>query len=207
MYAFLLALSLNIDSLSIGVNYGLRKIKISILAIITIVFISIAALTLSYSAGHVIFSFISIFASRMISSFLLILLGFVLFIQAMINIRYPVESEAFIIKKIRIKPLNIIINIVREPSTADIDHSGVIDIREAVYIGSALSIDALTVGLSLAAYQINLIWFLLLAAAINSLLLISGELIGKFVGRFISENKLKLAASITIILLGIMKLA
>jgi putative Mn2+ efflux pump MntP len=29
MYAFLLALSLNIDSLSIGVNYGLRKIKIS----------------------------------------------------------------------------------------------------------------------------------------------------------------------------------
>lgn len=74
MYAFLLALSLNIDSLSIGVNYGLRKIKISIPAIITIVLISIIALTLSYSAGHVVFSFISIFASRMISSFLLILL-------------------------------------------------------------------------------------------------------------------------------------
>lgn len=96
---------------------------------------------------------------------------------------------------------------MREPSTADIDHSGIIDIREAVYIGSALSIDALTVGLSLAAYQINLIWFLLLTAVINSLFLISGELIGKFVGRFISENKLKLAASITIILLGITKLA
>jgi putative sporulation protein YtaF len=207
MYAFLLALSLNIDSLSIGVNYGLRKIKISIPAIITIVFISIMALTLSYSVGHVIFSFISIFASRMISSLLLISLGFVLFIQAMVNIHYPVESEAFIIKKIRIKPLNIIVNIVREPSTADIDRSGVIDLREAVYIGLALSIDAFTVGLSLAAYQINLLWFLLLTAAINSLFLISGELIGKFVGKFISESKLKLAASITIILLGITKLA
>jgi Predicted membrane protein len=207
MYAFLLALSLNIDSLSIGVNYGLRKIKISIPAIAAIVLISIMTLTVSYSAGHFIFAFISIFASRMISSILLMLLGIVLFIQAMINIRYPVESEAFLIKKIRIKPLNIIVNIVREPSSADIDHSGTIDLREAIYIGSALSIDALTVGISLAAYHINLILFLLLTAAINSLFLVSGELIGKFVGRFISENKLKLAASITIILLGLTKLA
>ena len=206
MYAFLLALSLNIDSLSIGVNYGLRKIKISIPAILTIVFISIMTLTLSYSAGHVIFSFLSVFASRLISSVLLISLGFVLFIQAMINICYPVESEAFIIKKIQIKPLNIIVNIVREPATADIDHSGRIDIKEAVYIGLALSIDALTVGLTLAAYRIDLIWFLILTASINSLLLLSGELIGKFLGKFISENKLKLAASITIIVLGLTKL-
>lgn len=206
MYAFLLALSLNIDSLSIGVNYGLRKIRITIPAIITIVLISLGALALSYSIGHIIFSFISIFASKMISSALLMLMGFVLFVQALINIYYPVESEEFIITRIKIKPLDIVINIVREPSAADIDHSGTIDIREAVYIGSALSIDALTVGLSLAAYQVNLLWFLLLTAVVNSLFLISGELIGKFVGKFISESKLKLAASLTIILLGITKL-
>jgi len=69
----------------------------------------------------------------------------------------------------------------------------------------ALSIDALTVGLTLAAYRIDLIWFLILTASINSLLLLSGELIGKFLGKFISENKLKLTASITIIVLGLTK--
>ncbi|MBN7774511.1 manganese efflux pump [Clostridium aminobutyricum] len=207
MYAFFLALSLNIDSLSIGVNYGLRKIKISIPAVLTIIMISLGALTLSYLAGYVVFSFISIFASKIISSFLLMALGFFLFVQTIINIRYPIESEAFIIKKIRIKPLHLIVNIVREPSAADMDHSEVIDMKEAAYIGAALSIDALTVGLSLAAYQINLLGFLLLSAVINSSFLIAGELAGRLAGRFISENKLKLAASLTIILLGLTKLA
>ncbi|MBR0599617.1 manganese efflux pump [Sinanaerobacter chloroacetimidivorans] len=207
MYAFLLALSLNIDSLSIGVNYGLRKIKISFPALITIVMMSLGALTLSFSIGHIIFSFVSIFVSKMISSFLLISLGCVLFAQTLMNIHYPAASEAFIIKKIKIKPLNIIVNIVREPENADIDHSGVIDFKEAIYIGSALSIDALTIGLSLAAYQIHLPGFLILTAVTNFSFLVCGELIGKFVGKFISENKLKMAASITLILLGLTKLA
>ncbi|MHC1722230.1 MAG: manganese efflux pump [Aminipila sp.] len=206
MYVFLLALSLNIDSFCIGINYGLRKIKISFLAIITIIFMTLGVLTLSYLIGYVLFSFISIFASKMISSCLLISLGCILFIQTLINIYYPAESEAFIIKRIKIQPFNIIVNIVRQPSNGDIDHSGVIDFKEAIYISLALSMDALTVGLSLAAFQINLLWFLILTAIINFILLTSGELIGKLVGNFTSENKLKLIASVTIIVLGVTKL-
>lgn len=207
MYAFLLALSLNIDSLSIGVNYGLRKIKVSVPAILTIVLISLGALTLSYFAGYVLFSFISIFVSKIICSTLLILLGLFLFTQTIFNIYFPVEREELPIKKIKIKSLNLIINIAREPSVADMDHSEVIDMKEAVYIGAALSLDALTVGLALAAYQIPLTWFLLISAAINSTFLLVGQQVGRFAGRFISENKLKLVASVTIILLGLTKLA
>lgn len=207
MYAFLLALSLNIDSLSIGVNYGLRKIRVSIPAILTIVLISLGALTLSYFAGYVLFSFVSIFVSKIICSTLLILLGLFLFTQTIFNIYYPTEREELPIKKIKIKSLNLIINIAREPSAADTDHSEIIDMKEAVYIGAALSLDALTVGLALAAYQIPLPWFLLISAAINSTFLLVGQQAGRFAGKFISENKLKLVASVTIILLGLTKLA
>ncbi|QHI73522.1 manganese efflux pump [Aminipila terrae] len=206
MYAFLLVLSLNIDSFSIGLNYGLRKIKISFLALITIVAMSLGILSISYSIGYIIFSFISIFVSKMISSLLLISLGCVLLIQTLINIHYPVENEALTIKKIKIKPLNIIVNIVREPSNGDMDHSGTINMKEAVYIGFALSMDSFAVGLSLAAFQINLTWFLLLTAIVNIILLMSGELIGKLVGSIVSGDKLKLVASIIIIFLGFTKL-
>lgn len=205
MYDLLLALSLNIDSFSIGVNYGVKKIKIPVFSLLTIVSMSIGALLISYLIGHFIFSLIPVFFAKTISSILLILWGFFLFSQTLININYPPKKEEVTIKKIKIKSFNIVINIVRESERGDLDNSGVIDFREALYIGIALAIDALTVGFSLAAHQIDLLWFLSIAAAFNFTFLIFGQLIGKFVGTFVSENKLKLIACVMIILLGLSK--
>jgi putative Mn2+ efflux pump MntP len=62
------------------------------------------------------------------------------------------------------------------------------------------------VGLSLAAYKIDLLWFLAVAAVMNIIFLITGQKIGTLAGEIVSENRLKLIASVMIILLGMSKL-
>lgn len=166
---------------------------------------SLCALFISNLVGHFIFSFVPLIAAKIISSLLLIIWGVYLFSQTLININYPQNKEDVTIKKIKIKSLNIVINIVKESSCGDLDNSGVIDFKEALYIGTALAIDALTVGFSLAAYQIDLLLFISIAAALNLVFLILGQIIGKYAGKFISENTLKLVASVMIIILGLSK--
>lgn len=206
MYLFLLALSLNLDSLSIGVSYGLKKIKMPFPALFTIVFMSISSIGLSWYLGSIIFLYISSYFAKFISSILLITLGVTLFIQAKANIHYQDFKEEVTIKRLKIKSLNIIIDIIREPSSGDIDNSGQIDIKEAIYIGLALSLDALTIGLSLAAYPINIVSFMIISGTLNLAFIVIGQLIGKYLGKLTSENNLKLASGFIIIILGLTKL-
>ena len=206
MYLFLLALSLNLDSLSIGVSYGLKKIEIPFPALFIIVLMSISSIGLSWYLGSIIFSFISIYFAKIICSVLLITLGVTLFIQAKANIYYQDNKEEVTIKRLKIKSLNIIIDIIREPLYGDIDNSGKIDIKEAVYIGATLSLDALTIGLSLAAYEINIFSFIITSGILNITFIVIGQLIGRYLGKLASENKLKLMSSAIIIILGLTKL-
>lgn len=206
MYLFLLALSLNLDSLSIGVSYGLKKIKMPFLALFIIVFMSISSIGLSWYLGSIIFLYISSYFAKFISSILLITFGVTLFIQAKTNIHYQNFKEEVTIKRLKIKSLNIIIDIIREPLSGDIDNSGQIDIKEAIYIGLALSLDALTIGLSLAAYRINIFSFMIISGALNLAFITIGQLIGQYLGKMTSENNLKLVSGFIIIVLGLTKL-
>lgn len=206
MYLFLLALSLNLDSLSIGVSYGLKKIKIPFSALFIIVFMSVSSIGLSWYLGSIIFLYISSYFAKFISSILLITFGVTLFIQAKTNIHYQDYKEEVTIKRLKIKSLNIIIDIIRESSSGDIDNSGQIDIKEAIYIGIALSLDALTIGLSLAAYRINIFSFMIISGALNLTFITIGQLIGQYLGKITSENNLKLVSGFIIIILGLTKL-
>lgn len=206
MYLFLLALSLNLDSLSIGVSYGLKKIKIPFPALFIIIFMSVSSIGLSWYLGSIIFLYISSYFAKFISSILLITFGITLFIQAKTNIHYQDFKEEVTIKRLKIKSLNIIIDIIREPESGDIDNSGQIDIKEAIYIGIALSLDALTIGLSIAAYTINIFSFMIISGTLNLAFIVIGQLIGKYLGKISSENNLKLASGFIIIILGLTKL-
>ena len=84
---------------------------------------------------------------------------FVVFSESMRNWQGRNESgENNAIATLRIKPLGIIIQILREPSRADLDSSGVISFREAFLLGTALALDALGAGMgaSLSGYDLTL---------------------------------------------------
>ncbi|WHH57708.1 sporulation membrane protein YtaF [Petroclostridium sp. X23] len=206
MTALLLALSLSLDSFGIGISYGIKKIKVAKTALLIITMMSLGALSCSWLLGQAILSIVSIHTTKILSALLLMSLGIFVFIQAFFDALFPASEEEKLIKKIKIKPLSIVVNIIREPSSSDIDHSGVIDIREAVYIGAALSIDSISVGIAAAAFQINLASIVIFTAVLNIILLKIGELIGKKFGNLVSQDKLKFASGTIIFILGILKL-
>lgn len=114
----MLALSTSIDSIGIGIAYGIRKIKISPKATVTLWLISFAISTLAIIIGKVFGNCLPPFITNWLGSIILIFMGFILLCQAL-----------------------------KEPASYDIDNSKHIDSKEAITLGIALSLDSFSIGI------------------------------------------------------------
>jgi putative sporulation protein YtaF len=191
MAVVLLAISISLDSLGIGVGYGLKKVRISFTSLGLIVAMTLGVLTLTYAAGNLLSSAITPDASRFLGASLMILLGLYFLIRA-----YP-ESQT---------PVCNFIGILRKPDSGDIDNSGNIDGKEALFVGAALAADAAAIGFASAAYAMNFPLFLIITAVINFSMLRLGEIIGRKTGRLIPEKHLKSLSGLLVLCLGIARL-
>ena len=163
-----LSISLSIDALGVGIVYGLRRIHIPLIPKFIICIFSIlysgAALILGKSLSHLL----PIGSSKLIGMLILIIMGIWIILQAVLkkeqediitNTTYITEKSDITLFKIAIKSLGITVEIIRNPANGDIDKSGVIDIKESILLGLALSVDAIGVGIgsALAGFQSFLI--------------------------------------------------
>lgn len=149
----ILAISLSLDALGVGVAYGLRKIKIPLIPKLIICFFSIfysgAALILGKSLSAVLSPGIS----KLVGIVILSLMGIWIITQALLRKETDekLEEQSCIedatLLKIAIKSLGITIQVIKNPVKGDIDRSGTIDISESLLLGLALSIDAIGVGI------------------------------------------------------------
>lgn len=81
--SFLLAISSSVDSLGIGITYGLKKTKISYVANIILFSISIIITTFSMWFGNCISNFLSSNITNVIGSLIIIFMGFFMTFQAL----------------------------------------------------------------------------------------------------------------------------
>lgn len=204
----LLAIVVSIDSLGVGITYGLRKLKIPILALIIIGLCSAVLLSISIFAGSIIKNLLHESVLSVISGLILIAIGGA---QLMKGVGKSFQHELLseqgnLLLSLRLKPLGIIISVSCDPVTADLDSSGHIDLREAGVLGTALGIDALGVGLgiSLADFS-SLIIPCVFAGCI--LFVYLGQLLVRVSAiRAISE-KWSFAPSMLLVLMGVLRLA
>ncbi|NMA82475.1 MAG: hypothetical protein GX962_01270 [Epulopiscium sp.] len=206
MDILLLAISISLDSFGIGMSYGLKKIKVKILSFLIIIGISVFFFIASFGIGQFFLLFISTYKMKIIGSLLLIGFGGVLFVQTIWHKHYAQLTNPISIRKWRIKSLNIMIDIIQEPISSDLDQSGSIDSLEALYIGMALALDTVIIGLSASAHSISLGWFILALVIMNTIFLKLGTYVGAKSSIFFSETTLKLLSSSIILILGIIKL-
>ena len=106
----LLALSVSIDSLGIGISYGIKHTKISKISNFTLFSISFLMTSFSIFIGNSISSLLSEKFSILIGSLLLIFLGI-----------YGIYK-----------------NISQQTTNYDFNHSNEIDSKEAIFLGLAL---------------------------------------------------------------------
>ncbi|MDF9845228.1 MULTISPECIES: manganese efflux pump [unclassified Paenibacillus] len=115
----------------------------------------------------------------------------------------PQKSAVF---SLELRHLGVVIQILRTPSSADMDASGSISSMEAMILGIALSLDAFGAGLGAALLGFSPIWTSLMIALFSGTFLLLGMKTGlKLSGSFWMKHAAALPA-LLLIAMGIMKL-
>lgn len=201
----MLALSVSIDSLGIGITYGLKQTRINMYAKMILFFISFIITSLSVLLGNFISSFLSPTISKIFGSLILICIG--------IMIIYQVYKPSVARKKtktynILLKSLGITIKIIHDPMYSDLDYSKVIDAKESFYLGFALSLDSIGIGIAGSILVNNFILFSLFVSSFQLLFLTIGNMVGKIVSKKLQfpDNIWNLISGILLILIGLSKI-
>lgn len=139
-----LAISSSIDSFGIGITYGIRNTKISNSAKLILFVISFIVSFFAVYSGDFLKDLLPDNIANYIGCCLLIFLGgFVCFQSFKKDTKNPVCDEVFAEPKIYrffIKFLGITIQIIKNPSSSDLDKSNLIDGKEALFLGVTLFI-------------------------------------------------------------------
>lgn len=161
----LLTLAVSIDAFVVGVSYGLQRIILPISSRLLIALTSGLAIRVSAEIGHFLVPAIGPRPAQFLGALILMVLG----VWVILNTSSQSEQvrrrrkqipiapmgtagesqagETALLTNIRLKPLGIVVQILREPASADFDRSGSITLGEAFFLGIALAFDALGAGL------------------------------------------------------------
>lgn len=214
----LVSLAISMDSVSVGLTYGLRNMKMPFLSLVVV---SACSFTVVYGvmlAGSSLVIWLTPENGRMLGAAVLIGMGlFTLWRMFATSSapdsspREPVDGEAIAQaeqeRKVlsQIRAFGVIIQILRDPSRADADRSGHIIGWEAVMLGLALSLDAFGAGISLTFLGYPPLLVSLCIAVMSSLLLRTGIALGGRVGNNPWLAKLTWLPPILLICIGVAK--
>jgi putative Mn2+ efflux pump MntP len=116
------------------------------------------------------------------------------------------EQAKSAVFSLELRRLGIVVQILRTPSSADMDDSGSISSMEAMLLGIALSLDAFGAGLGAALLGFNPIWTSLTIALFSGTFLLLGMKTGlRFAGNYWMKHAAALPA-LLLITMGILKL-
>ena len=184
-----LAISSSIDSFGIGITYGIKNTKISLIGKIILFIIALIAAHFSIFFGDIIQKILPSFLEKIIGCLLLIIIGIYICFEALKSNK---KSS----------------NIFNNPISSDIGDSKTIDAKEAVFLSIALSLDSLCIGIGGSMTDIDLRFFPLLVAAFQFLLLNFGSYIGIKINRIckLPENIWSILSGVLLIAIGVFKL-
>ncbi|MEH6973859.1 MULTISPECIES: sporulation membrane protein YtaF [Bacillus] len=203
----LLAIAVSLDSFSVGFTYGLRKLKIPFKAILIIACCSGAVMLVSMMIGTLLMKLFPVVLTERLGAIILMGIGAWVLYQFF---RPEKDQEHSLSEKtlvnLELKSLGIVIHILRTPTSADIDKSGIITGIEAFLLGFALSIDAFGAGIGAAALGFPPAPMSVTVSVMSSLFVFMGIQAGRFLSRWNWMNKLTFLPGIMLILIGIWKL-
>lgn len=204
----LLAFAVSLDSLSVGLTYGLRKMHMPLKSISIIACCSAVSLLLAMFAGTILTTFLSPVYAESIGGLILILLGIWVLYQFFKSNASEDSSPMAerILFNLEIKSLGVVINILRKPTEADFDKSGSITGLEAFFLGIALSLDAFGAGIGAALLGYSPWMMAVSVALMSSLFVITGIKLGRIFSGVSWINKFSFLPGILLIIIGIIKI-
>ena len=179
--SILLAISSSLDSLGIGVTYGIKKTKISNISKFILFAISCFISFASILLGDFLTNIFSVFISNLISGCVLIFIGFTMILKSIFDSKNS------------------------ENNYYDFNNSNLIDPKEAVALGLALSLDSFVIGVSYSLTTSNCFIFPFL---IGITFLSLGSFLGKKINNIsnLPDFICSIVSGILLILFGIFRL-
>lgn len=202
----LLALAVSLDSFSVGLTYGLRRVSIPFKSILVISSCSFFVLMLAMGIGSFIEMYISYHAAERIGGIILIAIGIWVLLQFFTSNSDEENPGKPKIVEFEIKSLGLIIKILKKPMEADLDKSGTISIIEAFLLGLALSLDAFGAGIGAALIDLPPILFSLIVTFSSAFFVIAGLNIGRLFRNLWWFNKFSFLSGVVLILIGILRM-
>lgn len=177
--SLILAISSSIDSIGIGITYGLKKTILTKQDKFILFFISVIVTLISGLIGNILKNLLPENFFNYIGSIILISIG-----------------------------LFIIFETNNKEYSFDFDNSNDIDYKEAFFLGMALSLDSLCIGIGAVSLGINIFIFSILVAVLQFLFLSIGNFLGINLSnfKFIPQSVWTKTSGVTLILIGALKL-
>lgn len=203
----LFALAVSTDGFMVGLAYGTRKINIPAMSLSIIALASALAVAISMLAGKVLAYIIPEAWNIIIGASILIIIGFYFLLGASKDKigSLPTDEDGQLIS-FKVRPLGIMVQILKEPVTADFDGSGVISMKEAFILGLALALDALGAGFALAMSGASILFTTLTVGVLKFILVNSGLFLGKFLTNTKFKTVLPFFPGLIFITLGLLEI-
>lgn len=173
---FLLAVTL--DSLTAGLTYGTRKVRILPLSYLILICIPALFITAANQLGTLLACLLPPQVLPWISFLLLFLLGISKIIESLIRrlaAKHPSLTRNWGCK---IKQINIIFTIYLSPEYANVKDLQILSAKEALLLSLALSLDSILVGMAFTTDAVSWVFLFLLAVLFNLLFFLIGYLAG-----------------------------
>ncbi|WP_028783424.1 sporulation membrane protein YtaF [Thalassobacillus devorans] len=195
---FLLVMAVSMDSLGLGVVYGLKQIRLSLLPLTLIAVLSSVIFYGAITVGNFLGRFLPEHLAANLGAFILIGLGAWFLIQLIMPSTSSEEES--------MSSWSAPADILKDPELADIDNSGSIKGWEAVLLALALSLDTLGAGIGAAFMALPAVATALSIGFMTSFLLYIGLKIGNRFSRSKWVDKAVVIPGVMLILLGMSKL-
>lgn len=196
----LLAICVSIDSLGIGLTYGLKDTKITLNSKLILFIIAIIITSISIFVGNFICKLFSPFFCNVLACIILCSMGLWIMLHSITKSKK--EYKFFI------KFLGITIQIIRNPLSSDFNKSNKIEAKEAIYLGIALSLDSIGIAIGGSIVGILFPLFPILVGLFQLFFLSIGSYLGKKIKNAsnIPENIWSILSGSLLIMIGISKL-
>ncbi|MTV48961.1 sporulation membrane protein YtaF [Heliobacillus mobilis] len=212
-----LAIALSLDGFGAGIAYGIKRIRVPLFSLLVICLCSTIAMAVALLAGHGLTTLIPGEWAGKLGGLILIMLGLFQLLNTLKDssnhqiaqedvTENASELEAEQILSITLRPFGLVIQVLREPTRADLDHSGELVPREALLLGIALNMDAMAAGLG-ASMVGSLPLFTPLVVGLTQLLFVStGVYFGHLQARWAGGTWIAYGSGLVLLSLGIGKI-
>jgi len=169
-----LAFSSSIDNFGVGITYGIRGIKVGLLANLIISIIAFIFSEAGIVSGKYLSKVFPGTLSNVIGAFFLLVIGL-----RIVLLTFPRKDKKTIVNEDDEPVSKIVTNYLSSPEKADVDHSGDISSFEAIILGTAVSMNALTNGLGVGLIGLSPFAISIAASIFSFLAIWLGVLLGK----------------------------